>query len=111
MTNKDAFMSLKKSLDSFSNVALAEFALVELDNENNPKKSNVEQHEFANSMRNRVITFLNENAEDRRSVWDRVEVTHAKDFTAPPAGTFKSSMCPPGFHEEGGLCVPNSKGG
>jgi hypothetical protein len=107
MANNDALNGLKKSLDSFSDVALAEFALTELDNEKDPNKSDKEQQEFADSMRKKVIAFLEDNRDERRPVWDRVEVTHAKDFKAP-AGT-KSSLCPPGFHEEGGICVRNSQ--
>lgn len=107
MANMDALNGLKKSLDSFSSVALADFALVELDPENDPNKFDEEQQKFANSMTERVKDLLLANSRRRGRLWKRVEAAHGNDFKAPPVGTLRTGLCPPGFHDEEGICVPN----
>lgn len=108
MANNDSYISLRKSLDSFSDVALAEFALIELDNEKNSIKSDEETKKFSDFVSNKVTGLLEEIAARQQAEWLRLNTVRAKKFKAHADELLKNarSACPPGFHEVNGHCIP-----
>lgn len=91
MEKETAYISMRKSLNSFIAVALADYALI---------KNDVEKEKYSDFVTAKVKVFLHENALDRKGEWDKVEGSH-QELSAE-----ETSMCPPGFREENGLCVP-----
>ncbi len=107
MSNNDSYISLRKSLDSFRDVALAEFALIELDNEKNPIKSDEETKKFSDFVSNKVTGLLEEIAAKHHVEWGRVNTISAKKFEEHAKELLKNarSACPPGFQEVNGHCI------
>ena len=99
MENEEAYISMRKSLDSLRDVALADYALIE---------SDAGKKHFSDFVTEKVKAFLKENALLSRNVWDMVADDRAEALTnhAQELLAKQSSMCPPGFREENGLCVP-----
>ncbi|MEP7074561.1 MAG: hypothetical protein ABI878_02025 [Acidobacteriota bacterium] len=107
MIDKESFISLTQTLDSLRDLALAEFALIELDNAKDATKSTKETKEFAEFVLKAVQGLRGDIAVKHQQEWIRLNPSRAKDFAAHIAGLEKSvsASCPPGFHEVGGVCV------
>ena len=101
-SKKDSYISLRKSLDAFSNVALAQYAL---------SKSDAEKKEFSDEVFNKVKEFLHEVSSDYKTEWADVDdpayaekmEKYIEELLANPEAF---SACPPGFRDENGICVP-----
>lgn len=100
MTNNDSYISLRKSLDSFNDVALAQFALFE---------SDVEKKKFSDFVSNKVKELLAQIAKDNDVEWKKLNPAQAEKLAAHAARMSandpKLSGCPPGFVEVDGMCV------
>jgi hypothetical protein len=90
MENETAFISLSKSLDSFREVVLSDYAMIE-DSE--------EKAKYSDFVTEKVKLFLIDNAEDRRESWK-------KAGGSPELLAGRPALCPPGFVEVDGLCIP-----
>lgn len=99
MENEDTYISLRKSLDSLRDVALADYALIETD---------AGKKHFSDFVTEKVNEFLRKNALMRREEWERVADSRAEAYTkhAQELLANKPSICPPGFQEIDGICVP-----
>ena len=98
MENEDSYISLRKSLDSFSDVALNEFALI---------KSDAGKQEFSDFVSDKVKGLLREIAIKQQAEWRKLNPDRAKDFQAHAEKLSENPAlsCPPGFHEVDGICV------
>jgi hypothetical protein len=98
MSPEDSYIILRKSLDSFSDVALTEFDLIESDDE---------KQEFSEFVLKKVKEFLNEIAVAHQHEWKKLNPVRARQFQAHAErlSEKKSSGCPPGFQEIDGICV------
>jgi len=96
-----AYISLRKSLDSLRDVVLADYALFETPEE---KKG------FSDFVTQKIIVFLKHNSDGNQAMWDRVAESRAKAYTSHAQALLEArvapSLCPPGFREEDGICVP-----
>ena len=99
MSNKDSYIKLRKSLDSFSNTILAEYDLKETDEQ---------KQKFTDSIHERVKEFISKLSKLEQSNWRRLGQLRAKEFEehAKDLTSQKHSNCPPGFIEVDGICVP-----
>lgn len=88
MANGEALINLTKALDSMRNVALAEDASIGNDKE---------RTQYSDFVTRKVKDFLADNKKERRDKW--------RDHGKRQSGA-KSQLCPPGFEEKDGLCVP-----
>lgn len=99
MENEDSYIGMRKSLDSLRDVALADYALIE---------TSEGKKRFSDFVTKKVQAFLKENAQLSRNVWKKVADSRAEEYTkhAQELLAEESSLCPPGFHEVDGICVP-----
>ncbi len=99
MENEDPYISMRKSLDSFRDVALADYALIE---------SDAGKKHFSDFVTEKVKAFLTDNKRLSRNVWEKVADSRAEAHTkqAQELSAEEFSLCPPGFREENGICVP-----
>lgn len=105
MENEEAYINMRKSLDSMRDVALADYALIE---------SAEDKKIFADFVTESVRAFISANAENHRDLWHNAEGGRAKAFTEHAEDllldeAFSKAVtpnCPPGFKEVDGLCVP-----
>lgn len=98
MTKDESFISMRKSLDSFTDVALAEFDLIE---------SEQGKEEFSGFVLKKVKEFLSQIAAQHQAEWLRLNPARAKQFETHAENLLTPSKlgCPPGFQEVGGICV------
>jgi hypothetical protein len=100
MKNKDAYTSMRNSLDSLRDVALAEIRLIE---------SEDEKTKFADFITKKVIGWLDEIADERRDEWAGMNDSQIKKYQTHAellSLNHPSAACPPGFIEIDGICVP-----
>ena len=99
MPDKDLYIKLRKTLDSLSNVALAEYNLKETD-EN--------KQIFVDFVNEKVKNFLGELADRETKEWLSLASKRAKEFEdhAKVLIGERFPQCPPGFIEVDGICVP-----
>ena len=99
MENKELYINFRKSLDSYRDVLLAEIQLIEGD---------TEKEQFAVAVTNKIKDLLKENARKRAPMWQEQNAAQAKKFMdhAEALLANKPSLCPPGFRDENGICVP-----
>lgn len=101
-SKKDSYISLRKSLDSFRDVALTQYAL---------SKSDAEKEEFSDQVSNKVKDFLKEVSSEYKAEWEKVNDPayakkagkYLKELLENPEGF---SSCPPGFILVDGICIP-----
>ena len=91
MENEEAFISLRKSLDSFRDVALAEYAWI---------KNDAEKEDYSYFVTETVKQFLKDNRAKREAAWRELIGSDGQFLEK------ESSLCPPGFIEIDGICVP-----
>jgi hypothetical protein len=123
MTDEKLHASFTEAVESITSVVLGEIDLINQDAKLQtalPQEEFVakERENFLGSVRlslNRVISDIADVSQDR---WERVETAFPEQFPATPlkqsqtpgsdAGTqtVLKKQCPPGFEEEGGICVP-----
>jgi hypothetical protein len=98
MENDDPYVSLRKSLDSFCDVALTEFDLL---------KSEQAKKEFSEFVRAKVKEFLAALAKSQQDEWNALDEVRAAQFRAHADSLLAKQApgCPPGFHEVDGICV------
>ena len=103
----NSYVSLTQTLDAFRDLALTEFALIELDHKKDAAKSAEETRKFAEFVLDVVRGFRRQIAVDHQQEWLRLNPIRAKQFNDHIASLSepKSAICPPGFHEVGGVCV------
>ncbi len=104
--DKASYLQLRQSLDSFTDVVLAEFDLSE------PGTDRKEICDFVSGM---VQGLLRGIAAKRRNNWRKINSSRSKDFEKHAADLKESAnsanengflSCPPGFIEVDGICVP-----
>ena len=117
MVNKGTFDRSKQSLDHFNDSLLAEFELIDLDNDKSPDRSHEEQQKFADFVKTALTGVLRKIADRQGRKWARLITAHPEKFKAPvglalgdsaPSLNPEGALCPPGFHEEDGICVRSS---
>jgi hypothetical protein len=118
MANDEAYINLRKALDSFRDVVLAEYAFIGADGADKMiTESDEERKVFSDLVVQTVNNFLRDNSNRHRGLWDAVEPGRAKALEdharaikdhASGMKTAVSQLCPPGFEEKDGLCVPIS---
>jgi hypothetical protein len=99
MPNKDSYIKLRKALDSFSGVALAEYNL---------KDTDENKERFVEFVNKKVKNFLGELVERETKKWLLLAPKRAEEFEnhAKVLIAERFPQCPPGFHEVDGICVP-----
>jgi hypothetical protein len=98
MEDKEAYINLRKALDSLRDVALAEIELI---------KSEGTKSKFAKSVTNNIKQVLKDIASNRRVDWKRQNPDQSKKFADHAKLLLENPSldCPPGFIEVGGICV------
>ena len=99
MANDAEFINLGKALDSFRDVILTDYNLFE---------TAEEKAKFFDLVTGKIRTFISENADANREMWEKVADSRAKAYTNHVQSLVAKeiSLCPPGFREENGICVP-----
>jgi len=104
--DKASYLRLRQSLDSFTDVVLAEFDL---------GKPGTDRKEICDFVSGMVQGLLRGIATKRQSHWREINFSRAEDFERHAADLKKAatlanasvvSACPPGFVEVNGICVP-----
>jgi len=97
--NEEAYISLRKSLDSFKDVVITDYTLFE--NEEERKK-------FADSVTEKIKAFIRNNAIENSEMWGKVAESRAKAHSDHARALLAKefSACPPGFKDVEGICVP-----
>jgi hypothetical protein len=100
MENEEAYISLRKSLDSLSNVLITDYGLFD---------TTEEREKFSQDATEEIIRFIERNAHKNQNMWHRVAESRAKahkDHAHALSSVKEFSRCPPGFIEVDGICVP-----
>ena len=99
MPDRDLYIELRKNLDSFTNVSLAEYDLSE---------TTEERQKFVEFIAEKIQEFKVQLSKMENGNWKRLGHQRAKDFEvhAEALSKEKPSQCPPGFHEINGICEP-----
>lgn len=99
MANETEYINLRKTLDSFRAVVLADYDLF---------RTSEEKTKFSDLVTEKIKTFLMDNSVDNQEMWvkaaDRRALEHSDHAEALLAKDF--ALCPPGFKEVDGICVP-----
>ena len=98
--NNEAYINMRKSLDSLRDVVLADYALIETEDE---------QKNYSDFVTENVKAFLNQNAGMQQEVWNSVEDKRIQSYRNHAEHLLANkdfSLCPPGFRDENGICVP-----
>lgn len=105
MADDEAYIRLRDSLDSFRNVALAEYAAIERSAEPTRAK---EARSYSDFVRERVVDFLSKNKARRKDDWGKSAAGDAQAFEDHAKNVLAkvTQLCPPGFEEKNGVCVP-----
>jgi hypothetical protein len=99
--NEASYISLRKSLDSLRDVVLTDYSLFE---------TAAEKKHFSDTVTKKIMEFLQFNSKKNQTMWDQVSENRAKAHSSHAQSLMQARempvLCPPGFREENGLCVP-----
>ena len=93
--DRDSYVKLRQALDSFTNVALAQYGLSE---------TGTERDTFCKFVSDKVVKFLEEVAHNHGKEWKSIHPDFGNEAEANIPDSV--SQCPPGFIRVNGECVP-----